>query len=261
MRIARRQLREGPLARRVGLAVGEELVERTLRVARGEHGQTHIHRRDAVEDHRADVFAVATEVDERGSRSVRPAVQVDAVVAQMRADLVQVVHRDVGRIETDVGVVSRETTLQAIETRVARLGHLAQRVRVRSAVQRIRLPGATLIDQDDVPRSLHGAEGRANLSRQLRGPLSRPAGQEDQRITCHRPYGRQDDDPEPDLAAGLSGAILEYRQRPAVGIGRTLGTRAGMKTVEGPVAWPARARRGASEGQQRQEAGEESREA
>ena len=180
---ARRQLRERPLARGVGLAVGEELVERALRVARGEQRQPHVHRRDAVEDHRADVFAVAAEVDERGARSVRPAVQVDAVVAQIRANLVQVVHGDVGRVEADVGVVARETSLQAVEARLARFGHLAQRVRVRSAVQRIRLPGAALIDEDDVARPLDGAEGRANLARQLRRALAGPAGEEEQRIS------------------------------------------------------------------------------
>ena len=55
---AGRQFREGSLARGVGLAVGEQLVERALRVARGEQRQAHVHRRDAVEDHRSHVFAV-----------------------------------------------------------------------------------------------------------------------------------------------------------------------------------------------------------
>ncbi len=116
------QFGKRPLARRVGVAVGEQLVERALRVARGEHRQPHVHRRDAVEDHRAHVFAVTTEVDQRGARAVRTAVDVDAVVAEMLTHVVEIVHRDVRGVEAHVGVVAREASLQAVEARLAGLG-------------------------------------------------------------------------------------------------------------------------------------------
>ena len=40
---------------------------------------------------------------------MRAAIQVDAVVAEIRANVVEIVHRDIGRVETNVGVVAGET--------------------------------------------------------------------------------------------------------------------------------------------------------
>ena len=52
--------------------------------------------------------------------------------------------------------------------------------------ERMRLAGAALVDEDDVARALHGAEGVANLSGQLRGALAGAAGEEEQRIRRDR---------------------------------------------------------------------------
>ena len=54
------------------------------------------------------VLAVLPEVDECRASAIRPAVEVDAVVAEDRADVVQIVHRNVCRVEANVGVIAFE---------------------------------------------------------------------------------------------------------------------------------------------------------
>src|SRR5215510_10898240 len=98
----------------------------------------------------------------------------------MRADVIQIVHGDVRRVETHVGVVSGQASLQAFDARLSWFRHLPERVRIRAAVQRIRLARPALIDEDDVARALDGAEGGADLTGELRGTLARPAGKKDE---------------------------------------------------------------------------------
>ena len=93
-------------------AIGGQQVERTLHIARKEHRQPHVGRRDAVEDRGADAIAVLAQVDQSGAGAVGAAVNVDLVVAEERAHVVEVVHRDRGRVKTKVGVVAGEAFLQ-----------------------------------------------------------------------------------------------------------------------------------------------------
>ena len=79
---------------------------------------------DGVRDGR-DVLAVLTEVDERRTGSVRPAIEIDAVVPQKRADVIEVVHRDVRRVQANVGVVPFEAPAEPRQRRATPLGHLA----------------------------------------------------------------------------------------------------------------------------------------
>jgi len=110
------------------------------------------------------------------------AIQIHPLVSQKRADLVQIIHRDVRGVETDVGVVPLQAAAQARQRRVRSQGEFAQRGRFGSTVQGIRLARATLIDEHDVSRALNAAEGVAHLIRQLRGALPWAPGQKDQRI-------------------------------------------------------------------------------
>ncbi len=140
------------------------------------------------------------EVDECRPGAVRPAVEIDAVVAEERADVVQVVHRDVCCVEPYVGVIPFETPPQPVERDLAPLSQLAQRAGTGPAVQRIGLAGSTLIDQDDVPRALNLAEDDADLAGQLGRGLPGAAGQEEERILAgSRCEGRENDNPKADL--------------------------------------------------------------
>src|SRR4029453_7435216 len=100
------------------------------------------------------------------------------------------------------------------------------------AVQWVRLTRTALIDQHDVPRALDLAEDRANLARQLCRALTGAAGEEHDRVEGTRPDGGQDRDPECNRATLLGVAILENRQRSAVGVGRPFVVLTGMKVVE-----------------------------
>jgi hypothetical protein len=73
----------------------------------------------------------------------------------------------------------------------------------------MRLAGAALVDEDDVPVPQDGAEYLAYLGGHLRRALARTSGQKEKRIGfrlgCQR---RQRDDVQPDTASGARGAIL-----------------------------------------------------
>ena len=112
---ARRQIGMPRATGRVALAVSQQLVERALGVAGGIQGQAHVRRRDAVENHRADAVAMLPQVDQRRPRAVRAAVQVDALVAKMRAHLIEIVHGDGRRVQADVGVISLQAAAQPLE--------------------------------------------------------------------------------------------------------------------------------------------------
>ena len=180
----RREIRILRVAGLIGAAVGEELIERALGVAREKERQPHVWRRHAVENHRPDVRFMLAQVDERGSRPIRAAVDVDLVVAEECADLVEIVHRDRRRVQTQVGVFAEpfQAGFEANDALLVALIDLAQRVAVGAALERMRLAGTALVDEDDVAGGLDAAEQFANATRHLRGALARAAGEEEQRI-------------------------------------------------------------------------------
>jgi hypothetical protein len=232
-------------ARGIGLAVGEELVERALGVAGGKEGQPHVGRRHAVEDHRAYAVAVLADVDEGGTRAVGAAIQVDALVAEMGAHVVQVVHRDGRRVEPDVGFVAGQTRLQPLERLVIRFGGLAQRTGVGPAVQRIRFARPALVDEHDVAVLQHLPEDVAHLTRELCRALPGATRQEEQRVRMLAAAERgQQHDVEADAAAGLRLPVLEHLQGPAIGVNRPLVTRAGTEPLERRHSGRGGARRG-----------------
>ena len=72
------------------------------------------------------VLPVLPKIDERRSSAVRAAVQIDALVSEKLADIVEVVHRDVSCVETNVGVVPFETLAKSGERSLAPFSHLPQ---------------------------------------------------------------------------------------------------------------------------------------
>ena len=214
-------------AGRFGIAVRERLVQGVLRVASGEERQPHVGRRDTIEHDRPHVLAVLPEIDERRARAVRPAVKIDAVVPEDRANIVQIVHRDVCRVQANVGVVAIETPAKASERGLTPLGHLAQRAGTGPAVQRVGLSGSALIDQHDVAGPLNLTEDAADLTGQLGRGLAGSAGEKEQRIvTCRRSKRRKHDNPEADLTSNSGVAVFEDRHGPAQRVGRSLAARA-----------------------------------
>jgi hypothetical protein len=118
-----------------------------------------------------------------------------------------------------------------------------------------------LIDEDDVAISLDGTERGAHLTGELRRALAGPAGEKDERVAGDGTHRREHDNPQADLTAGFGGPVLKDGQGSAVGVGGTIGARAGMKTVERAVAGSTSAGRGAPEHQDEHEARDETWEA
>ena len=108
-----------------------------------------------------------------------------------------------------------------------------QRIIVTVAVERVRLAGAALIDEDDVAIVLHALEDRANSFCELRGALAGAAGQEEQRIRLRiGAQRRQHDDVQVDLASLLGRAILVDLERAAVGVDGRVVARARLEFVD-----------------------------
>ena len=87
-------------ARLVRFAVVHQAIERPLPVARHEQRQTHVGRRHAVEHDRANRGLVLPQVHQRRTCAVGAAVDVDLVVAEVVADVIEIVHRDGRGVET-----------------------------------------------------------------------------------------------------------------------------------------------------------------
>jgi hypothetical protein len=172
---------------------------------------------DAVEDHRADAGAVLAQIDQRRACSIRSAIQIDALVAEIQKHVVEIVHRKGRRVEPDVGVVAGEAFLQSRERFLVRLCRFAKRAGVGPAVEGMRFAGPALVDQDDVAVAQHVAEHLADLTGQLRGALPGSAGEEYQRIRLLRAAERrEDDDVEANPSARLRLPVLEHLETAAI---------------------------------------------
>jgi hypothetical protein len=157
----------------------------------------------------------------------------------MRADVVEVVHRDAGRVEPDVGVIAGQARAQPVERLLVRLGQLLQRVRFTPALERMRLAGAALVNQDDVALAEDGAEYFAYFGRQLGRRLAWSTGQEEQGVGCRLGgQRRQGDDVQGNAAPGPRCAILEDFQRSTGGVGRAFRRR--TRVEPGQAGWGGR---------------------
>ena len=196
---------------------------------------------------------VTPKIDEGGSCAVIPAVQVDPVVAEVGADVVQIVHRDAGGIQTHVAVERRETP-------PGRGGSMLPRKRRPPEANRIlrdsregstfRCPAGP---RDQITLATDLLEQPAHRVGQVGRTLSRAAGKEEERIGLWRVGGRrQDDQVQIDARAGSRGTDpLEDRKGAAVGVGQPAIARAGTKALGDQrrrgLAHPAAARLKASQ--------------
>jgi hypothetical protein len=108
-------LRHGLLA----AALVEDAFERALRVPREVQRHRLVDRRDAVQDDAPDAVRMPAQIDERGAGAVRNAEQVEGLVAERRANVVEIVRGDRGRVEREVG--GRLETHPAAPRRVGRM--------------------------------------------------------------------------------------------------------------------------------------------
>ena len=212
-----RQIRERPPAGGVRRALVEEQAEGALGVPRIVERHLHVGGDDAAQDGAAHVARIAAHVDQGGAGAVGAAVEVDALVAEGGADVVQVVHRDRRRVERGIG----GEPPQALSQRRHRqhVVHVALRVVVAArqrAVEGIRAAGAALVDQHDVAVGEHPGE---DAGERLGGGDRRLAGaadQDEQRIgSGGGAQRRQHRHPEPDPAPLPGGAVLEHLERAA----------------------------------------------
>ena len=212
-----RQVGERIPATGVGLAVGEQPVEGAVRVDAHVRRQAHGNRGEPVEHGGPDPIGMAPHVDETGTGAVRAAQQVDRLVAERGAHLVEVVHRDRRRVVPRVGV--GPDLVQALAQALQRQGvdpeRLVRPVAVGGALEEgadhlVRAAGAPLIDEDEVARPADPGQQPRHRPRQPGGSLARTARQEEERVGLGAVGdGRNDDDLQLDGPAGARGAILE----------------------------------------------------
>ena len=209
----------------IGGAVVEQKVERPVGVGIDIRGQAHGDRSQPVEYGRADAFPVAAHVDQAGARAVRAAVQVDRLVAERGAHIVEVVHGDrrcvVARVAD--GFHFRQAFAQVVERQRVDLQRLAELLLVHVALEEgaghpARAAGTPLIDEDEVSVAAHVGEPRQHRSRQLGGGLARTAGEEEERIRLRVVgNGRDHDDLQVDGPSVTRSAVLVDGQRAATG--------------------------------------------
>ena len=180
----------------------------------------------------AHLVAVLAQVDEARTCAVGPAVDVDPVVAEEAADVIEIVHRDGRGVEARVGVVARQAGPQARQPDGIGLVQRGQRVAIRSAFQAVRVARAALIDEHDVAGRLHAPERAAHVTGHPRRSLARSPGQKEQGIGPGVvAEGRQHHNLQRDRPALPRLPILEDLEAAAKSVDRPLVNRAGPQTI------------------------------
>src|SRR5437867_6809683 len=150
------------------------------------------------------------QVDHRRRGSVRRPEQVEALIPEPSANLVQVIHRDGRRVVAQVGLLLQLSPAPANRREKAALVAIlsARGIRRQIAVQRVGPSGPPLVDQEDVTLTSQIGVRLAQETRIAGGWRDSPAGEEDQRIRSDlRPPRRKNDDVETDLSS-LAGATV-----------------------------------------------------
>ncbi len=213
------EVREGGVAGRLGGAFREQDVHCPFARVGMMQRDGLVDRRHAVEHDAAHDAGVAAQEDLGGLGAVGPAEEIDLVVTEPGAHLVDVVHAEGGGVEPQIGDLGEAVAAPAdglrrkeIARQELRIGALGVRVRaVEIAIERVRTAGAALVHRQDV-----AALAQLLVIREAGcipgGRPPRPAGQDDDRV--RRPIGgerRQHHDVEVDLAAAPRRAVLPHR--------------------------------------------------
>jgi hypothetical protein len=122
-----------------------------------------LHVDHALEDDGADRLRVAAQVGLGGTGAVGAAGEVDLRVAEPSPDLVDVVHRHVGAVEGEVGLLRQLVTALGHRRHRERLPEIGLEVfgdAAELAAELARLGGPALVDEDEVAVLLAGVAGR-----------------------------------------------------------------------------------------------------
>src|SRR5262249_16697273 len=143
-----------------------------------------VRRRDAVQHYRTNVLRVTSQINERGARSVRTAHEIDLVIRERGAHVVEIVHRDVGGVERQVGFgfEVRATFADGVD----REERTEKTLRVfgieELAIQGVRLSGAALIHKNEIAMFADGGEFLGNAGSFFRCGLTWTTSEIEQRI-------------------------------------------------------------------------------
>ncbi len=177
-----RRVPEVPAAVLVGRTAAQNAAQCLLGIDR--HRRTHgeLGRHDAIEDERAHTSGEAAQVLLRDAGAVGNTVEVDALVAESCAHALKIRHRKTRGV---VGGARART--QQIEAALRggedlRVGSLVEALLVLGAVEGIGGAGAALIDEYNVALALDTPERSRDACVERTRRLSRPAGEDEERI-------------------------------------------------------------------------------
>ena len=176
-------------------------------------------RHHGVQHHGARAVRMPAQVFERNTRPVRNTHEVVLRYAERRADRLEVCDVIAGRVEARIR--RRPQLTQTLFGEFARYSWLDQVSRLDGfgpwAVERVRSPGAALVDQDHVALAQHAMKRGGDLRKSLQGGLPRAAGQHHDRVGLG-PLARRRDagDLQVDRATVGPAAVLRHSQRAAL---------------------------------------------
>ena len=118
----------------------------------------------------------------RDARAIGDTVQVDLPVTQGAAHRIQVAYRDAGGVLPQIGLRR--------QLRQATINLCWQGLLIDLALQRLRLTGAALVDQDDVAITADARKGRGRAGVKVAGSHTRSARQDKHGVGCTLPVDR-----------------------------------------------------------------------
>ncbi len=157
--------------------------------------------------------AVAAQVLQLDARAVGAAPEVHLVVAQGRADVVDILHRDGGDVLARVGVELLQALRHQVHGQRVLEERLQRRVVVLVAIQRMRGAGAALVDEDHVALVVQVREERHHLGGERHRALPRSAREDEDRVRLVGAHARRDDgDVDVDAPPLLRRAVFPYQE-------------------------------------------------
>ena len=198
----------------------EEQIQGALRVAGEVERHAQGKRRHPIEDRGADVLTVLAQVDERGASPVGAAPQIDRLVPERGADVVEILHGDRRGVAAHVGLVRAQAGEDPVLAESLGAEEILQR-RVLGgelAFERARGAGAALIDEHHVARAPDTLEGGDDAPEHLGCGLAGPAGEEEERVRSRRARQRGNErDAEIDRSTAGIRAVFGNAENAALG--------------------------------------------